>query len=70
MRFFSKKITSQSLFTKLTIFISAGNKSTRLTIMLTTIYYEEEKRKICTSLAACPIVENNDVELLTMYECM
>ena len=70
MRFFSKKITSQSLFTKLTIFISVGNKTTRLTIMVKTIYYEVDKRKICTSLAACPIVENNDVELLTMYECM
>lgn len=70
MHFFFKKITSQSLFTKLTIFISVGNKTTRLTIMVTTIYYEVDKRKICTSLAACPIVENNDVELLTMYECM
>ena len=38
--------------------------------MVKTIYYEVDKRKICTSLAACLIVENNDVELLTMYECM
>ena len=65
---FFKKITSQSLFAKLTIFISVGNKTTRLTIMVTTIYYEVEKRKICTSLAACTVVENNDVELLTVYE--
>ena len=68
MLFFFKKITSQSLFTKLTIFISVGNKTTRLTIMVTTIYYEVEKQKICASSMSHLQMKNNDVEPLTFYE--
>jgi hypothetical protein len=38
--------------------------------MVTTIYYEVEKQKICASSMSHSLMENNDVELLTMYECM
>ena len=68
--FLKKKSSSNRFLLNLPYLLVSGYKTTRLTIMVTTIYYGVEKQKICASLAACPIVENNDVELLTMYECM
>ena len=68
LHFFLKKIIIQSFFTKLTIFISVGNKTTRLTIMVTTIYYGVEKPKICASSMSHLQMKNNDVEPLTVYE--
>ena len=36
--------------------------------MVKTIYYEVDKRKICTSSMSHLQMKNNDVELLTVYE--
>ena len=70
MRFFSKKITSQSLFTKLTIFISVGNKTTRLIIMTKKKYYTTNNWKIAISSMVLASYGNNEVEPLTSYERM